>query len=170
MGDSTDETIDVAIWNEARTKTVTTTTDGATERLDVDATIVGGSFQLQEFVPVVVIDPTGVSLSTGAWNTLLNVTSTQGKLDFIGCAGGSSNYRVRVTMDSLLIFNVSMADLNSIGLSNDVNVPMRAETALKNFRYRPLEGVDFTTSILIEAQATSATPTLTSLISYRKVP
>jgi len=170
MGDSTDETIDVAIWNEARTKTVTTTTDGATERLDVDATIVGGSFQLQEFVPVVVVDPTGVSLSTGAWNTLLNVTTTEGKLDFIGCSGSSSSYRIRVTMDSVVIFNVTMDNLNSIGLSNDVGVPMRAETALKNFRYRPLEGVDFTSSLLVEAQSTSATPTLTSLITYRKVP
>jgi len=170
MADNTDNTIDVNIWNDARTKAVTVTTDGASERLDVDATIVGGSFQLQEFVPVVTIDSTGVSLSTGAWNTLLNVTSTEGKLDFIGCAGASSSYRIRVTMDAVVIFDVSMSDLNAIGLSNDVNVPMRSETALKNFRYRPLEGVDFTSSLLVEAQATSATPTLTSLITYRKVP
>lgn len=43
MADSTDDTIDVNIWNDARTKAVTVTTDGTKERLDVNANIEGGN-------------------------------------------------------------------------------------------------------------------------------
>lgn len=43
MADSSDNTIDVNIWNDARTKAVTVSTDGAKERLDVNALISGGS-------------------------------------------------------------------------------------------------------------------------------
>lgn len=170
MADSSDNTIDVNIWNDARTKAVTVTTDGSKERLDVSTKIEGGSFQVQEFNPVVDVNVAGISLSTGSWSTILSIPSAQGKLDFIGVSGSSSNYRVRLTMDSIQIFDLSMSDINTLGLSNDVGVPIRAEIALKNFRYRPYEGVDFSSSVLIEAQATSGSVTIYTIVTHREVP
>jgi hypothetical protein len=60
-----------------------------------------------------------------------------------------------------------MADLNAIGLTNATNVNIWAETALKNFRYRPLEPVDFTDSLKIEAAMTTGTGTIFYLINHR---
>lgn len=167
MSDGLELTNNNTIYSEDGSKAVTVTTDGIRERLDVS---LGSalSFQLQAFTPLTAVDSTGVSLSTGAWTTLLNVTATKGKLNFIACSGSTSSYRVRVTVDGVESYNVSMDDLNSIGLANATNVEIWAETANKNFRYHPKTPVDFTSSILIELQATSATPTVTSYVSYRE--
>ena len=168
MGDIDTITGDIALWNDDRTKTVTVTTDGAKERLDVQALIEGGTFQLQPFIPVYTKDATGVTLGTGSWTTLLNITSTEGKIDFIACSGASSNYKIRLTIDTVEIFDLAMSDLAAIGLSNATNVEVWAETANKNFRFHPKESPDFTDSLLIEAIATSATPLLKSIITHRE--
>ena len=167
MGDQNDLTRNVNIANDDNSKLVTVTTDGSRERLDVS---LGDelSFSLSAFTPLTAIDPVGVVLSTGSWTTLLNVTTTKGRLNFIACSGSTSNYRIRVTVDGVETYDVEMADLNSIGLANATNVEIWAETANKNFRYHPQTPVDFTSSLLIEAQATSATPTLKSYIAYRE--
>ena len=163
MADTNDLTQNVTLFDNAKSKNVTVVTDGATERLAVDT----GAFQLQPFAPVVDFDSTGVSLNTSTFTTILNVTSTEGKLDFIGMAGASSSYRVRLTVDAAEVFDLAMSDLNAIGLSNAINVPIWAETALKNFRYHPNIEVDFTDSMLVEAQAITGTPNLKHLITYR---
>ena len=167
MADQNDLTRNVNIANDDNSKLVTVTTDGSRERLDVS---LGDelSFSLSAFTPLTAIDPVGVALSTGSWTTLLNVTTTKGRLNFIACSGSTSNYRIRVTVDGVETYDVEMADLNSIGLANATNVEIWAETANKNFRYHPQTPVDFTSSLLIEAQSTSATPTLKSYIAYRE--
>lgn len=161
-----DRTDNVSIANSENTQIVTITTDGAKERLD---TSLGEEFefQLRAWAPVTDFDATGVPLNTSTWTTLLTVTA-EGKLDFIACVGGSSSYRVRLTVDGNECYDLAMADLNAIGLSNATNVPLWAETANKNFRYNPNSPVDFKTTLLIEAKATVATPNLKHLITYRE--
>ena len=153
------------VTNAGGGKIVTVSTDGAKERLDVDAQISGGAFQIQPFTPVVDFDSTGIALTT-AWTTLVTETG-EGKLDFIACSVGSSNYKVRLTIDTNVIFDISMADLNAIGLTNAVNINIWAETALKNFRYRPFNSVDYVMDMKIEAAMTAGTGTLYYLITHR---
>lgn len=154
-------------------------TDGITKaevntnnRLLVEAQLAAGGdnpiFVLQPFTPYVEIDSTGVALNTSTWNTILNITDTGGKLDFIGIAGTLSTYEIRLTVDSVVIFTLSMADLSAIGLSNATNVEMWAETADKNFRYHPNVPVDFTDNLKIEVRATTGTPIVKYLIHYRE--
>ena len=161
-----DRTDNISIADSENTQIVTITTDGAKERLDVT---LGESaeFQLRAWAPVTDFDATGINLNTSTWDTLLSVTS-EGKLDFIACVGGSSSYRIRVTADGNEVFDLAMSDLNAIGLSNATNVPLWAETANKNFRYRPSAPVDFNTTLLVEAMAITATPLLQHLITYRE--
>lgn len=138
-------------------------------RLEVGAKIEGGSFQLTPFTPIInFVSDDSVSLNTSTWTTLANITSTSGKLDFIAVAGSSSNYRIRVTVDGNEIYDIAMFDLSALNLSNATNVPIWADTADKNFRYHPKQAVDFTDSLLIEAMATSATPTVNYIITHRE--
>jgi len=166
VADQNDLTTNVALYEEGKTDSVTQTTDGAKERLDVT---LGDSFsfQLQAFAPVTDFDSTGITITSSAWSSLLSVTSSKGKLDFIACVGGSSGYRVRLTVDSTVCYDIAMSDLNAIGLSNATNVPMWAETANKNFRYNPSSPVDFVDNVTIEAQATGADVLLKYLITHR---
>ena len=164
MADLTNRQTETNIFGPGN-KQITSTTDASKERLDValgDAL----SFQLQAFTPVVVYDSTGVALTT-AWSTLVDYSTTGGKLDFIATSTGTSNYKVRLTIDGVETFDIAMSDLNAIGLTNAVNVNIWAETALKNFRYHPLISVDFNTSLKVEAAMTSGTGTLFYLINYR---
>jgi len=167
-----DDTIDVNITNDAGNKKVTVTTDASKERLDVDAKLSASdlTFQLSAFTPKLDFDSTGISLNTSTWDTLIDITSTEGKIDFIVASSPtSSNYRVRLTVDSVEIFDLAMSDLSSLGLSNATNTEIWAETADKNLRYRPNIPVDFTTGFKFEAKATSATPTLRHLIMHREI-
>lgn len=167
MADINDLTQNVNIWNDDKSKSVTVTTDGAKERLDVQALIEGGTFQLQAYAPVTNFNSTGVTLNTSTWTTLLTV-SAAGKLDFIACAGRTSSYRVRLTVEGNVCFDISMSDLNLLGLSNAANVALWTETANKNFRYHPKTPVDFATSVLVEAKAVAFTPILRYLIAHRE--
>lgn len=168
--DRTDRTDDVTIWNEDRSKSVDVVTEEGYNRLPVASYLEGGNFSLRPYVPYTAFDSTGVAISTAGWTNILSITGTPGKVDFIACAAGSSGYRVRLTIDGTVVFNVSMADLNSIGLSNAVNVAIWAETALKNFRYHPKTECDFTDSVSIDVMATTGTGTVTYFISYREDP
>jgi hypothetical protein len=168
MSDDSNVTSNFTIWNEDGTKAVTTTTDGSDERLDVDSTIVGGTFQLQAYTPVFTFDGTTGEALTTSWTTLLDVTSTSGKMDFIASSLGSSNYKVRLTVDGVETFDIAMATLNTIGLANATNVEIWAETANKNFRYHPNQPIDFTTSLKVEAAMTTGTGTLYYMIIHRE--
>lgn len=144
----------------------------SSNRLKVEAQLSAGGdnpiFVLQPFTPFVEINSTGVTLNTSTWNTILDITDTGGKLDFIGIAGSLSTYEIRVTVDSVVIFTISMSDLSAIGLSNATNVEMWVEVADKNFRYHPNAPVDFTSNLKIEIRATTGTPTAKYLIHYRE--
>lgn len=168
MADLNDLTTNVNIWDDAKTKSVSVITDGSDERLAVDAKLSesGLTFQLSAYTPVVTFDSAGTALTT-AWTTLLNVTGTAGKLDFIASFVNTSNYKIRLTVDASVIFTISMGDLNAIGLTNAVNVNIWAENANKNFRYRPLDTIDFTDSLKIEAAMTTGSDTIYWLINHR---
>lgn len=137
-------------------------------KINVEANITGGTFQLRPYVPYTSFNSSGVSINSTEWTNLLSITGTPGKIGFIACAASTSNYRVRLTIDTLVVFNLAMSDLNFIGLSNAVNVAIWAETALKNFRYHPRTEADFTDSVSVDAMTTTGTDTLTYLISYRE--
>ena len=168
MADIQDYTQNTSIYDESANAPVTTTVEGSKRRLDVSIGDGDTTFQLQPFTPVVTFDSTGTALTT-SWTTIVNYTGGDGKLDFIAVATGTSNYKVRLTIDGTEIFDIAMADLNAIGLTNAVNVNIWAETALKNFRYRPLISVDFTTSLKIELAMTIGTGTAYWLVNYRKM-
>ena len=168
MADLNDLTQNVSIYPEGSASPITSTTDGVKERLDVSAKISGATFSLNPFTPKITFDSTGTALTT-AWTTIVDYTGSQGSLDFIAASIITSNYKVRLTVDSVEVFDIAMADLNKIGLVNATNINIWAETALKNFRYRPLTPVDFTTSLKIELAMTTGTGTAYWLVNYRVI-
>lgn len=125
------------------------------------------SFQLAANTPIFNFDSAGTAITT-SWTTLLNVTSKAGKLDFVACAAGTSNYQIRLTIDSIVIFTIAMSDLNNIGLANATNVEIWAETANKNFRYHPNAPVDFTDNVKVEAATTTGSDTLKWITIHRE--
>jgi hypothetical protein len=158
----------VAIHDEATDNPVTTTVDGSKRRLDVDASISGGNFQLTPFTPEFHYSVANTALNTSTDTSLYSETDT-GKIDFVCIAGSNSNFEVIIKVDGVELLRIPMTDLGTLGLSNATNVPLWAETANKNFRYSPKQGVDFTTSFEILAKATATpTPTVNWLINDRK--
>jgi len=168
MPDLPESVQNTALCDSTQQKNVTVTTDGAKELLDVLAVIDPESaFNLQAFNPLSDYDTTGVVTNVTTWDTIFEVTSTRGKLEFVACVAGTSNYEVRITIDTVEFITISMADLSTLGLSNATNVEMWVETAGKNFRYSPKEPVDFKLSCKVEVRATSATPTVQHIILYK---
>jgi hypothetical protein len=155
----------VVLYDDLGNKVNVTLIDGV-YRLATETVITGGAFSIQPFTPKVVFDSTGIALTT-AWTELINETGIAGKFDFLACSTGTSNYKIRFTVDSVVVFEIAMSDLNAIGLTNAVNINIWAETALKNFRYRPLNSVDFTDNMKFEAAMTTGTGTLYYLATYR---
>jgi len=156
-----------ALTSSDGVKDITVTTDGAHERLDVDASITGGNFQLVPFTPEFHYSVAGTALNTSTDTTLYTETDI-GKIDFICIDGSNANFEVAIKVDGVEILRISMANLGTLGLSNATNVPIWAETANKNFRYSPKQGVDFTTSYEVLAKATTTpVPTVNWLINDR---
>jgi len=167
MADQNDLTHNINIANDDNTKLVTVSTDGSKERLDVDASITGGNFQLVPFTPEFHYSVAGTLLNTSTDTTLFSETDV-GKIDFVCIVGSNANFEVAIKVDGVEILRISMADLSTLGLSNATNVPIWAETANKNFRYSPKQGVDFTTSYELLAKATTTpVPTVNWLINDR---
>jgi hypothetical protein len=138
-------------------------------RLATDTVLTGGNFQLQPFVPEFHYSVAGTALNTST-ETVLFTESSVGKIDFISIAGSNSNYEVILEVDTVEVLRITMADLGSgLGLANATNVPIWVETANKNFRYSPKQGVDFTSQFTLSAIAT-ANPagTVNWLINDRK--
>ena len=94
----------------------------------------------------------------------------KGRLDSVSIGSGSSNYEVAIEIDGVEEIRITMSELNGIGLSNASNVPLWVETADKNFRYHPKVPTGFDTDFKISAKATSGTPSIRWLITYREVP
>jgi hypothetical protein len=167
MGDLNDPTKNVTLYDENGNQ-VGLILDGSIYRLAVDADITGGNFQLVPFTPEFHYSVAGTALNESTDTSLRSETST-GKIDFVAIVGSNANFEVVIKIDGSEVLRISMADLGTLGLSNATNVPLWAETANKNFRYSPKQGVDFTTSYEILAKATSTpTPTVNWLVNDRK--
>ena len=167
MADQNDLTHNTTLYNEVGDK-VAVIADGGIWRLGVDALLTGGNFQLQPFVPDFHYDVAGIALNTST-DTVLYTESATGKIDFLCVAGSTSNFEVALDVDGTEVLRITMSELGSLGLSNATNVPIWAETANKNFRYSPKQGVDFVSEYTLIAKATATpTPTVTWLINDRK--
>ena len=84
-------------------------------------------------------------------------------------AGGSS-YEAIIKVDGVEQLRISMTDLGAnLGLANGTNVPMWAETANKNFRFHPNEGMGFSYSIEILARSTSGSNTVKHICMYKEL-
>lgn len=168
MSDSLDITPNVTLYDDAGNP-VDVILDGSVYRLAVDSNITGGNFQLQPFVPLFDYSVASTATSTGSDTSLHSESGHRGKLDFIAIAGSNSSYEVVIKIDTIEILRIDMGDLGSdLGLANATNVPLWVETANKNFRFSPDEGVDFTNSFELLVKATaSPTPTVNWLINHR---
>ena len=169
MADDDNVTDNVTLWDNDGDREVSIITDGSDERLAVDSLITGGNFQLQPFTPVFDYDTSGTALNTSTDTSLKLVSSTIGKIDFIAIVGQLSTYEVVIKVDGSEVLRITMADLGAgIGLANATNVPLWVETANKNFRYSPKQGVDFTDSFELLAKSTTGTPNVSWLVNYRE--
>ena len=98
MADQNDLTHNINIANDDNTKLVTVSTDGSKERLDVDASITGGNFQLVPFTPEFHYSVAGTLLNTSTDTTLYTETDI-GKIDFVCIAGSNANFEVAIKVD-----------------------------------------------------------------------
>lgn len=160
MADLNDPTINVNIWDDAKTKSVTVTTDGAKERLDVDANVSGG-LTLEQFSPKFDYSATSVSLTNGV-DYSIKANTAKGTLDFIQIICKNSNYETIIKIDGTERLRISQSDLGTIGLlsANSTTIPIYAASASKIFAYNPPSPDDVTTSFEILIQATSGGNTL----------
>ena len=150
MADLNDLTQNVNIWDDAKTKAVSVITDGLVERLAVDATISADEsptkYQIrQDF-------DTGGTAAPNGVDTSLFLFSGTGLLDFVGISGSTASYTAIIKIDGVEQVRISMSDLGSLGLSNATNLPSWADTANKNYRFRPYIGSGFGTSFEVLAE------------------
>jgi len=143
--------------------------DGSTYRLAVDssATIVNNEsptkYQLKTDY-----DTTG-DLLTSAADVVLYSYTGDGVLDFVGVSNATtSNYEVAIEVDGTERIRINMSNLGSVLSLTSGDVPMWAETANKNFRYRPFEPIGFSTGFRILARATGANTTVTHITMFRE--
>lgn len=166
MADQNDLTQNVTLWNNTKSKNISTLTDGSVERLAVNALISDSEaptkYQLKSD-----IDAVGNLLNVTTDTSLFSYTGA-GILDFIAVSGSNANYEVVIKVDGTERIRVAMSELASLGLSNAANVDIWAETANKNFRYNPSE-IGFETSFELLAKATGTPlPTVEHLTLFRE--
>jgi hypothetical protein len=172
MSDLNDLTQNVSIHNDVTDADVTTTTIGAKTRLDCNMDgseiIISDSESATKYQLQTDFDAVGDLLNQSTDNVLYSTTGT-GTLDFVAVTGSNANFEVTIEIDGTERIRITMAEIGSIGLSNATNVPMWAETALKNFRYSPNLPVGYTTGFRVLAKSVSAqNPTVTHLTMYRE--
>jgi len=169
MADLNDLTQNVNIWNDAKTKSVTVTTDGAKERLDCDVT---GAVSIDydesptKYQLKTDYDATGTSVTTS--DTLLYTFSGEGVIDLVSInSTTSSNWGIVINIDGTERLRITMSQLgSSLGLT-DSNFDIVSQTANKQFRWHP-SSIGFATSFTIEAFATTGTVTLNHMIMFRE--
>jgi len=165
MADINDLSKDVSIHNETTNAAVTTTTDGAKERLDVNATIdydeSPTKYQLKTHK-----DTTGTVVTTS--DTTLFTFTGQGVIDLVAVnSATSSNWGIIILIDSIERLRLTMGELGSdLGLT-DSNFDIVSQTANKQFRWKPTQ-IGFSTNFTIQAYATTGTQTLPHLILFRE--
>jgi hypothetical protein len=172
MADLSDKTDDVAIWNEGRTKAATITTVSAKEALDTY--IAGGTLTISsddsptKYQLKTDFDATG-DLVTSAADVTLHTFTGAGVIDFIATSCGSSGYAIALVVDGVERYRMTMDQLGSdLGLTASGGTHIWVETANKNFRYDPTEGIGFKTSFAILAKATGANVTVKHLTMFRE--
>lgn len=155
MADLTDETQNVNIWNDEKTKSVTVTTDGAKQRLDVDASI-SGSITLSTTTPRWNYSVTSVGLTSGVDTTVFTYTGA-GFIDFVQMIAKNSSYETIIIVDSVEQLRITQSQLGTIGLlsSNSTGIPIYAASASKIFSLLPNQPFAFTTDITIKIKATA---------------
>lgn len=165
MADINDLSKDVSIHNETTNAAVTTTTDGAKERLDVSSAI---SSDPTQYSLKFDYDATGDTV--GTTDVELFSFTGSGLLDFVGLTSGSSTYEAIIKIDGTERLRITMADLGSaLSLSNATNVPIWADTANKNFRFHPSTGLGFSTSFSVWARSTTGSNTIKHITLYREL-
>jgi len=171
MSDLGDQTLNVNIANDGNTKLVTVTTVSAKEALDTY--VAGGSLNITsddsptKYQLRTDFDTVG-DLVTSAADVILYTFTGAGVIDFIATSCISSGYEIALFIDGTERFRMTMNELGSdIGLTGG-NVPIWVETANKNFRYSPVEGIGFKTSFDVKAKATGANVTVKHLTMYRE--
>lgn len=170
MADLNDLTQDVNIWNDAKTKAVTITTDGAKERLDVN---VAGSVAIDydesptKYQLKTNYNSTGTSVVSSP-DTTLYTYSGAGVIDLVAVnSTTSSSWGIDIEIDGTSRLRITMSQLGSdLGLTS-VGFDVVAETANKQFRWHPQQ-IGFTTSFTIKAYATGSTVTLNHLVMFRE--
>ena len=166
MSDLNDLTQNISIHDEVSEAAVTTTTVGSKVYLDTATTVVNNEsptkYQLKTDY-----DATGVSVASSP-DTTLYTYSGSGVIDLVAVnCTTSSAWGVDIIIDGTSRLRIAMSDLGSnLGLTNS-DFAVVAETANKQFRWRPTQ-IGFTTSFTIKAYATGSTVTLAYLIMYRE--
>jgi len=170
MADLNDYTQNVNIWNDEKTKSVTVTTDGSKERLDVN---VAGAVSIDydesptKYQLKTDFDADGTSVASSPDTTLFTYSGS-GVMDLVSvnCLT-SSNWGIDIEIDGTSRLRITMSELGSdLGLT-DGNFDVVSQTANKQFRWHPSQ-IGFTTSFTIKAFATGSTVTLNHLIMFRE--
>jgi len=158
MADQNDRSTDVSIHNEATDVAVTTTTDGAKERLDVDASITG-EVTISSSVPRWDWDVIKHNLTSGVDFSLFTTgTGVTGFIDFIQVLAKNSSYETALIIDGIEELRISQADLGTMGLlsSNSTGIPLYAASASKIFSVHPNQPFHFSDSFELIVQSSSA--------------
>jgi hypothetical protein len=170
MADLTDKTGDISIWDEAKTKAVDVITDDlGKNRLQTEGTVtIANNESPTKYQLKTDYDAVG-DLLTSASDTVLYSYTGDGTLNFVSVSNAnSSNYEIAIEIDGTVRIRINMNDLGSVlGLVGG-STPFWCETANKNFRFRPYEGVGFTSGFRVLARATGANTTVTHMTMFKE--
>ena len=165
MADLSDQTQNVNIWDDAKTKSVTVSSVGAKNLLDVNA-----SSDPTQYVLESDYDATGDVVTSAADATLFSFSGA-GVIDFVAitCAT-SSNWEAIIIVDGDEKFRSTMTNLGSVlGLTGGNGEPIWVQTANKQFRWSPQGNAGFTSGFAIKARAIGANVTLTHITLFREL-
>ncbi len=160
-----DPTKNVSIYSDDNTKAVTVTTDGAKERLDVNANI-EGSVTISTTQPRWDYDNTSTSLTNGVDTSVFSIPATTiGFIDFLQIIVNKATFQSILIIDGVEELRIDQSTLSDIGLlsSNSTGIPIYAASAQKIFSVHPNQPFNFQSSFEIQIQATAAQ---TSLLGY----
>jgi hypothetical protein len=158
MADLNDPTINVNLWNDDKSKSVTVTTDGPKERLDVNANI-EGSVTISTTQPRWDYSVSTIPLTDGVDTSVFLIPATTiGFIDFVQIICKNSNFSVILIIDGTEELRISMSDLGSIGLlsSNSTGIPLYAASASKIFSLHPFQPFNFQSSFELQVVASSS--------------
>jgi hypothetical protein len=170
VADLGDQTTDATIWSEDRTKSVDVMTDtlGKNRLLTEGTVTIANNESPTKYQLKTDYDATGDTITSAADAVLFSYTG-DGTLNFVAVTNAtSSNYEIAIEIDGTERLRITMNNLGSVlGLISG-STPFWTETANKAFRFRPYEGVGFTTGFRILAKATGANTTVTHFTMFKE--